>query len=35
MGPDLVRGTFEKVDLIQKRLFTAQIRHKSYVIKRR
>ena len=34
-GPDLVRDTFEKVDLIQKRLLTAQSRHKSYGDKRR
>ena len=30
-GPDLVRDTFEKVDLIWKRLLTAQSQHKSYV----
>ena len=30
MGPDLVRDTSEKVDLIRKRLLTAQSRQKSY-----
>ena len=34
-GPDLIRDTTEKVDLIQKRLLTAQSRHKSYADKRR
>ena len=29
-GPNLVRDTFEKVDLIWKRLLTAQSRQKSY-----
>ena len=30
-GPDPIRNTFEKVDLIQKHLLTTQSRHKSYV----
>ena len=30
-GPDLIRDTSEKVDLIRKRLHTAQSRQKSYV----
>ena len=30
IGPDLVRDTSEKVDLIQKHLLMAQIRKKSY-----
>ena len=34
-SPDLIRDTSEKVDLIQKRLLTAQIRQKSYADKRR
>ena len=34
-GPDLIRDTFENVDLIRKRLLTAQSRQKSYVDKRR
>ena len=34
-GPDLVRDTFEKVDLIRKCLFTAQSRQKSYANRRR
>ena len=29
-GPDLIRDTSEKVDLIRKRLLTAQSRQKSY-----
>ena len=29
-GPNLIRGTSEKVDLIRKHLFTAQSRQKSY-----
>ena len=29
-GPDLIRGSYEKVDLIRKRLLTAQSRQKSY-----
>ena len=29
-SPDLIRYTFEKVDLIRKRLLTAQSRQKSY-----
>ena len=29
-SPDLIRDTLEKVDLIQKRLLTAQSRQKSY-----
>ena len=33
-GPDLIRDTSEKVDLIQKRLRTAQSRQKSYADKR-
>ena len=33
--PDLVRHTFEKVDLKRKRLLTAQSQQKSYVDKRR
>ena len=31
--PDLVRHTFEKVDLIRKRLLTAQSQQKSYADK--
>ena len=34
-GPDLVRDTSEKVDLIQKPLLTAQSRQKSYSDRRR
>ena len=34
-GPDLVRDTSEKVDLIRKRLLMAQSRQKSYVDRRR
>ena len=34
-GPDLIRDTSEKVDLIWKRLFTAQSKQKSYVDRRR
>ena len=34
MGPDLVRDTFEKVDLIRKRLLMAQSRQKSYANRR-
>ena len=34
-GPDLIRNTSEKVDLIWKRLVTAQRRQKSYVDKQR
>ena len=34
-GPDLIRHTFEKVDLIRKRLLVAQSRQKSYANKRR
>ena len=30
-GPDLVRDTYEKVDLIRKHLLTAQSRQKFYV----
>ena len=33
--PDLVRDTSEKVDLIRKRLLTAQSRQKNYVDRRR
>ena len=29
-GPDLIRDTSEKVNLIRQRLLTAQIRQKSY-----
>ena len=35
IGPDLIRDTSEKVNLIQKRLLMAQSRQKSYVDKRR
>ena len=31
-GPDLVRDTFKKVDLIQKSLLMAHSWHKSYVV---
>ena len=34
-GPELVRDTSEKVDLIWKRLLTAQSRQKSYADRRR
>ena len=34
-GPDLIKDTFEKVDLIRKRLLTAQSRKKSYADRRR
>ena len=34
-GPDLIKDTSEKVDLIQKRLLTAQSRQKSYANRRR
>ena len=34
-GLDLIRGTFEKVDLIRKRLLMAQSRQKSYANRRR
>ena len=34
-GPDLIQDTTEKVDLIRKRLITAQSRQKSYANKRR
>ena len=34
-GSDLVRDTFEKVDLIRRRLLTAQSRQKSYADIRR
>ena len=30
-GPDLIRDTYEKVDLIRKRLLMAQSRQKNYV----
>ena len=33
-GPDLIRDTFEKVNLIQKRLLTDQSRQKSYADRR-
>ena len=35
IGPDLIRDTFEKVDLIRKRLLTAQSRQKNYADKQR
>ena len=35
IGLDLIRDTSEKVDLIRKRLLTAQSRQKSYTDKRR
>ena len=35
IGPDLIRDTSEKVDLIWKRLLTAQSRQKSYANRRR
>ena len=35
MGPDLVRDTSEKVDLIQKILLTTQSRQKSYANRHR
>ena len=34
MGPNLVRDTSEKVELIQKRLLTAKSQQKSYADKR-
>ena len=34
-SPDLIRDTFEKVDLIRNRLLMAQIQHKSYTDRRR
>ena len=34
MGPDLIRDTSEKVDLIRKRLLMAQSRQKSYIDRR-
>ena len=34
-SPDLIRDTFENVDLIQKRLLTAQSRQKSYTYRQR
>ena len=34
-GPELIRGTSEKVSLIRHRLLTAQSRHKSYADVRR
>ena len=34
-GPDLIRDTSKEVGLIQKRLFMAQIRKKSYADRRR
>ena len=34
-GPDLIRDTSEKVDLIRKRLLTAQSQQKSYADRRR
>ena len=35
IGPDLIRNTFEKVNLIRKRLLMAQSRQKSYANRRR
>ena len=35
MGPDLIRDASEKVDLIRKRLLTAQSQQKSYADRRR
>ena len=35
MGPNLIKDTFEKVGLIQKRLLTAQSRQKSYANRQR
>ena len=35
IGPDLIRDTFEKVELIRKRLFMAQSRQKNYFNRRR
>ena len=35
MSPDLIRDTSEKVDLIRKRLLTAQSRQKSYTDRQR
>ena len=35
MGPDLVRDTYEKVDLIRKHLLTTQSKQKSYTNRRR
>ena len=35
MGSDLVKDTYEKVDLIRKSLLMAQSRHKSYIGRRR
>ena len=35
MGLNLIRDTFEKVDLIQKHLLMAQSRQKSYIDRRR
>ena len=35
LGPDMIRETSEKVDLIRRRMKTAQDRQKSYVDKRR
>ena len=34
-GPDLVKDTSKKVDLIRKRLLTAQSEQKSYIDRRR
>ena len=33
-GPDMIRDTFERVDLFQKRLLTAQSRQKIYADRR-
>ena len=35
LGPDMIRDTLEKVDLIRKRMKAAQDRQKSYADKRR
>ena len=35
LGPDMIRETLEKIDLIQRRMKTAQDRQKSYADKRR
>ena len=35
IGPDLIRDTSKKVELIRKRLLTAQSRQKSYADRRR
>ena len=35
IGPELIRDTSEKMDLIRKRLLTAQSRQKNYADRRR